>query len=285
MPYNSPNKPSLTPGGYPRQTAWLLVSAALLLWALSLYLSAVAQMQEVPYSAFKEMIRQGSFDEVTLGSTFIVGQTKAEAGKPAKLYRSVKVEDPDLIKELDAQHVRYKGEAESRLGYYILSWLIPIGLVLLAWRLIMRRMGAGQGGLLSIGKSKARVYVNPDTGVTFDDVAGVDEAKEELREIIDFLREPEKYRRLGGNIPKGVLLVGPSGTGKTLLAKAVAGEAKVPFFSMSGSEFVEMFVGVGAARVRDLFAQAQEKAPCIIFIDELAWAETPCCARFTSADR
>lgn len=254
MPHNSPDKPSLTPGGYPRQTAWLLVSAALLLWALSLYLSTVAQMQEVPYSAFKEMIRQGNFDEVTLGSTFIVGQTRAETGKPAKLYRSVKVEDPDLIKELDAQHVRYKGEAESRLGYYILSWLIPIGLVLLAWRLILRRMGAGQGGLLSIGKSKARVYVNQDTGVTFDDVAGVDEAKEELREIIDFLREPEKYRRLGGNIPKGVLLVGPPGTGKTLLAKAVAGEAKVPFFSMSGSEFVEMFVGVGAARVRDLFA-------------------------------
>ena len=269
MLHNSPDKPSLTPGGFPRQTAWLLVGAAILLWALSLYLSTVAQMQEVPYSAFKEMIRQGSFDEVTLGSTFIVGQTRAEAGKPAKLYRSVKVEDPDLIKELDAQHVRYKGEAESRLGYYILSWLIPIGLLLLAWRVIMPRMGAGQGGLLSIGRSKARVYVNRDTGVTFDDVAGVDEAKEELREIIDFLREPEKYRRLGGNIPKGVLLVGPPGTGKTLLAKAVAGEAKVPFFSMSGSEFVEMFVGVGAARVRDLFSQAQEKAPCIIFIDEL----------------
>jgi cell division protease FtsH len=142
-------------------------------------------------------------------------------------------------------------------------------LLFLIWRLFVGRVGGVDRSLMAIGRSKAKVYINQDTGVTFRDVAGVDEAKEELQEIIDFLREPAKYRRLGGQIPKGVLLVGPPGTGKTLLAKAVAGEAKVPFFSMSGSEFVEMFVGVGAARVRDLFAQAQERAPCIIFIDEL----------------
>jgi cell division protease FtsH len=147
--------------------------------------------------------------------------------------------------------------------------VVPIILLFLLWRFFIGRVGGVDRNLMAIGRSKAKVYVNQATGVTFDDVAGVDEAKEELREIIDFLREPAKYRRLGGKIPKGVLLVGPPGTGKTLLAKAVAGEAKVPFFSMSGSEFVEMFVGVGAARVRDLFVQAQERAPCIIFIDEL----------------
>lgn len=179
--------------------------------------------------------------------------------------------DPDFATELEQYRVRYTGQVESTVLRDILSWVVPILLFFGLWAVLARRMasqGFG-GGLMSIGKSKAKIYVETDTGVTFDEVAGVDEAKGELREIVDFLKDPKRYGRLGGRMPKGVLLVGPPGTGKTLLAKAVAGEAKVPFFSISGSEFVEMFVGVGAARVRDLFQQAREKAPAIIFIDEL----------------
>jgi cell division protease FtsH len=249
-----------------RQGPWLFfLLVAILLWVLPSLFSSMAPVEQIPYSQFKEMVRQGQFKEVAIGSTAVEG--RAEQGD--KTYVAVKVDDPDLIKELDTKGVRYRGVVESKWGQYLLSWLIPIALLIFLWRLMFKRLGGAQGGLLSLGQSRAKVYVDQDTGVTFDDVAGVDEAKEEMREIIDFLKEPEKYRRLGGNIPKGVLLVGPPGTGKTLLAKAVAGEAKVPFFSISGSQFVEMFVGVGAARVRDLFAQAQEKAPCIIFIDEL----------------
>ena len=182
----------------------------------------------------------------------------------------MKVDDPDLIKELVAHNVKFSAttspEGVWRQNLFLL-WFIPmIVFLILMTRL---RRGATGAGLMSIGKSRANLYIDKDTGVTFDDVAGVDEAKEELKEVIDYLQNPQKYQRLGGKIPKGVLLVGPTGTGKTLLAKAVAGEAKVPFFSISGSGFVEMFVGVGAARVRDLFAQGQAKAPCIIFIDEI----------------
>ena len=162
------------------------------------------------------------------------------------------------------------GQIESTFLRDLLSWVVPVALFVGVWMYLLRRVGGGLGGgLMQIGKSKAKIYVETDTGVTFDDVAGVDEAKDELKEIVDFLKDPKAYGRLGGRMPKGVLLVGPPGTGKTLLAKAVAGEAKVPFFSISGSEFVEMFVGVGAARVRDLFEQARAKAPAIIFIDEL----------------
>ncbi|HEX9867825.1 MAG TPA: ATP-dependent zinc metalloprotease FtsH, partial [Candidatus Tectomicrobia bacterium] len=241
----------------------------MMLWILATYLGTGVRATQIPYSEFKAMIRQEAFQEVILGPTAVRGVAKAGTEEPPKIYEAVRPEDPDLLRELEARNVRYRVEAQNPWIFYLLSWVVPILLLFFLWRFFIGRVGGVDRNLMAIGRSKAKVYVNQDTGVTFDDVAGVDEAKEELREIIDFLQEPAKYRRLGGKIPKGVLLVGPPGTGKTLLAKAVAGEARVPFFSMSGSEFVEMFVGVGAARVRDLFAQAQERAPCIIFIDEL----------------
>jgi cell division protease FtsH len=241
----------------------------MMLWIFAAYLGQGAEAIEIPYSEFKALIRQEGFQEVIIGSSTIRGTVKTGKDEPAKIYEAVKPDDPDLLRELEAHNIRYRVEAHNPWITYILTWVVPMLLLFLIWRLFVGRVGGVDRSLMAIGRSKAKVYINQDTGVTFRDVAGVDEAKEELQEIIDFLREPAKYRRLGGQIPKGVLLVGPPGTGKTLLAKAVAGEAKVPFFSMSGSEFVEMFVGVGAARVRDLFAQAQERAPCIIFIDEL----------------
>jgi len=250
------------------QWLWLMLLFLVTLWLAAHYLGQPL-VEEVSYSEFKQRVRAGQLSEVTLGPTEVEGRSKSVQGLPSKVIRAVRVEDPDLIEELEARNIPYRGKLESQWAPYVLSWVIPLLILILIWRWFLRRVGGAQQGLLAIGQSKARVYVDRDTGVTFDDVAGVDEAKEELKEVIDFLRQPEKYRRLGGNIPKGVLLVGPPGTGKTLLARAVAGEARVPFFSMSGSEFVEMFVGVGAARVRDLFAQAQQRAPCIIFIDEL----------------
>ncbi|TMA55559.1 MAG: AAA family ATPase, partial [Deltaproteobacteria bacterium] len=174
--------------------------------------------------------------------------------------------------KLAAYQVKFAGEIENTFVHDLLSWILPVLLFFSLWLFLMRRFAQKQGlggGFMAIGKSKAKIYMEKDVRVTFADVAGVEEAKAELQEVIEFLKTPEKFRRLGGKIPKGILLVGPPGTGKTLLAKAVAGESGVPFFSISGSEFVEMFVGVGAARVRDLFVQAKEKAPCIIFIDEL----------------
>ncbi len=182
-----------------------------------------------------------------------------------------RVEDPQLTAELDAAKVRYTAASENRWFSTLVSWVLPAVIFFAVWNLMMRRSGGGghMGSMMEIGQSKAKVYVQSETGVHFADVAGIDEAKEELMEIVEFLRNPDRYRRLGGKIPKGVLIVGAPGTGKTLLAKAVAGEAGVPFLSISGSEFVEMFVGVGAARVRDLFAQAEKRAPCIIFVDEL----------------
>jgi cell division protease FtsH len=185
-------------------------------------------------------------------------------------FTTTRVEDPNLVAELEAHGIAFSGQADASWVLNLLSWLAPFFILILFWSVSLRRMGTGVGGgLMSVGKSRARVYVEHQITVRFDDVAGLDEAKEELQEVIEFLRTPEKFRRLGGKVPKGVLLAGAPGTGKTLLAKAVAGEAGVPFFSLSGSEFVEMFVGVGAARVRDLFEQALQKAPCIVFIDEL----------------
>lgn len=224
--------------------------------------------EKIPYSEFKELIRKDKLEEVIIYPTTIKGILKQEGQKGRTAVTTVKVEDPDLIKELIAHNIKFSASEEGGWRQSLfLMWFIPMILFLIFMARIRR--GAAGAGLMSIGKSRANLYIDKYTGVTFDDVAGLDEAKEELKEIIDYLRNPQKYQRLGGKIPKGVLLVGPTGTGKTLLAKAVAGEAKVPFFSMSGSGFVEMFVGVGAARVRDLFAQAQERAPCIIFIDEL----------------
>ncbi len=185
------------------------------------------------------------------------------------LFKTVRVKDPKLVEELDKAGVRYEGSRESFLGQLFWGTIIPIAFWVGLWFLLIRGMGSPGKGLLPIGKSKAKVVVEKDTGVTFDDVAGCEEAKEELKEVVEFLKRPAKFERLGAKIPKGVLLVGPPGTGKTLMARALAGEAGVPFYSISGSEFVEMFVGVGAARVRDLFEQAKKNAPCIIFIDEI----------------
>ena len=184
-------------------------------------------------------------------------------------FRTVRVEDPELVGQLEAAHVKFEGVRPGFLSTFLWSWLVPIGLMFLLWMFLMRRLGGASQSVLSFAKNKAKLVADNDTGVTFDDVAGCDEAKVELEEVVDFLKRPARYESLGAKIPTGVLLLGPPGTGKTLLARAVAGEAKVPFFSLSGSDFVEMFVGVGAARVRDLFGQAKEHAPCIIFIDEL----------------
>lgn len=228
--------------------------------------------EQLPYSDFKTSVRQGQIEEVQIGAQSIRGTRRAPVNateKPPSLrFMTVRVDDPGLIQDLEAHQVKYVGQYESDFVKTLLSWLIPLGLMIVLWGFLSRRLGPGQG-VMNFGKSRARIYAERETGVTFADVAGADEAKEELQEIIDFLRYPQKYSALGGRIPKGVLLVGPPGTGKTLLARAVAGEASVPFFTLSGSDFVEMFVGVGAARVRDLFKQAQEKAPCIVFIDEL----------------
>jgi cell division protease FtsH len=240
-----------------------------------LVLMAVAQAwfltpsgRQIPYSEFKQLLRNSQVAEVTVGDTAIRGMLKREhAG--TRNFTTTRIEDPKLVEELDAHGVKYTGELVSRWLPEVLGWVIPIVVFLGIWGFFFRRMSGAEGGVMSFARSKARVFAEDDVKVSFADVAGVDEAEQELKEIVEFLKNPRKYTQLGGRIPKGVLLVGPPGTGKTLLARAVAGEAKVPFFSLSGSEFVEMFVGVGAARVRDLFAQAEAKAPCIIFIDEL----------------
>jgi cell division protease FtsH len=241
--------------------------------------------QPIAYSEFKQLLRAGKLAEVALTDQLITGTLSAEGlegvlpkaradaigkGQGPHRFTTVRVDDPQLIADLEAAKVSYAGQIESKWLATLLSWIVPALVFFALWSFLIRRMGmGGHGGVLEIGKSKAKVYLEKQTGVTFADVAGIDEAKQELMEIVEFLRSPERYRRLGGKIPKGVLIVGAPGTGKTLLAKAVAGEAGVPFLTISGSDFVEMFVGVGAARVRDLFKQAEGKAPCIIFIDEL----------------
>ncbi|MGY4622409.1 ATP-dependent Zn protease [Bradyrhizobium sp. USDA 4486] len=225
----------------------------------------------IPYSEYQQLLRDGKVDSVGISDRSVQGILKEPLPGGQKQFVTTRV-DQDVAQELEKYHVRFTGQIESTFLRDLLSWIVPVLLFFGVWWYIGQRIAQGGGlggGLMQIGKSKAKIYVESNTGVTFADVAGVDEAKDELREVVDFLKNPTDYGRLGGRMPKGVLLVGPPGTGKTLLAKAVAGEAKVPFFSISGSEFVEMFVGVGAARVRDLFQQAHEKAPAIIFIDEL----------------
>jgi cell division protease FtsH len=224
--------------------------------------------ETISYSEFKARLRGGQIQEVTVAEDRIHGLLKTDDPK-GRAFVAVKIEDPKLIEELEQYGVKYKGEVASRWVGEILGWVIPIIFLIALWSFFFRRMGGAEGGVMSFARSRAKIYAEDDVKVKFLDVAGVDEAEEELREIVEFLKNPRKYTSIGGRIPKGVLLVGPPGTGKTLLARAVAGEANVPFFSLSGSEFVEMFVGVGAARVRDLFGQAENKAPCIVFIDEL----------------
>lgn len=244
------------------------IAAFFVLVAIQYIFATTTQVAGISYSQFETDLRDGKVAEVAVSDNFIQGRYK-EPQNGRAFFLTTRVE-PSLAQQLQSHGVIVTGQIESTFLRDLLSWLIPVALFVGIWMFVLRRMGGGiGGGLMQIGKSKARIYVQSDTGVTFKDVAGVDEAKEELKEIVDFLKDPAGYGRLGGRMPKGVLLVGPPGTGKTLLARAVAGEAGVPFFSISGSEFVEMFVGVGAARVRDLFEQARAKAPAIIFIDEL----------------
>jgi cell division protease FtsH len=266
---------------------FLLVFFALLLLQNYFFMRHV---QDISYSEFRKLVQEGKVDDLVISSNIIRGKMREGAsdiisamrGDPSlkehfgkmkeegHSFSTVRMEDAELVKVLEDNGIQYTAQLENTWFKTILSWIVPMLIFFGIWGFFFKRMGAGAGGgLMTIGKSKARVYVEDETKVTFDDVAGVDEAEEELREIIDFLKTPGRFQALGGEIPKGVLLVGSPGTGKTLLAKAVAGEAQVPFLSLSGSDFVEMFVGVGAARVRDLFSQAQQKAPCIIFVDEL----------------
>ncbi len=244
------------------------IGAALILLVVQYFYTTAQKVAAIPYSQFQQLLHDSKVAEIGVSDRYIQGKLKEPLPDGKSEFVTTRV-DPQFADELQKYGVTYRGEVESTLVQDLLSWILPVALFFGLWTFIARRMRGLGGGLMSIGKSKAKVYVEADTGVRFDDVAGVDEAKDELREIVDFLKDPGQYSRLGGRMPKGVLLVGPPGTGKTLLAKAVAGQAKVPFFSISGSEFVEMFVGVGAARVRDLFEQARAKAPAIIFIDEL----------------
>jgi cell division protease FtsH len=247
-----------------------LLFALLAIFVLQQWWQQAQTIEVVPYSEFEKLLAQDKIAEVTVSDQRITGKLKApENGKTVAVANLV---PPELADRLDKYGVKYTRVQESTFLRDVLSWVLPALVFFGVWYLLIRRMAGQQGlggGFMAIGKSRAKVYVEKQTGVTFADVAGVDEAKAELQEVVEFLKDPKKYGRLGARVPKGVLLVGPPGTGKTLLARAVAGEARVSFFSISGSEFVEMFVGVGAARVRDLFEQARQKAPAIIFIDEL----------------
>ncbi len=262
---------------------YFIVALAIIFFAQ--YLLVTKQVETISYSQFKTLLHKAQITDVVVREKTISGAIKVEGlkeiysadkardlGESAKKplpFVVVRVDDPRLTTELEEAGIPFKGETTSDWLPTILSWVVPIVIFFIFWSYLINRMGGAGGGLMQIGKSKAKVYIEKQTGVTFADVAGIDEAEEELVEVVEFLKHPEKYQRLGGHLPKGVLLVGPPGTGKTLLARAVAGEAEVPFFSISGSDFVEMFVGVGAARVRDLFGQAADHAPSIIFIDEL----------------
>ena len=248
---------------------WYIVIAILgMLFLQNLY-TQYTRIEPIPYSQFQDLLEREKIAEVAITENQIYGTLKASEPNGMKEFVATRVE-PELAEILEKHNVIYTGVIRSTWLRDLLSWIVPMLLFVGIWLFIMRRISGGMSsGLMSIGKSRAKVYVETETKVTFADVAGVDEAKEELIEIVNFLKNPADYSRLGGRAPKGILLVGPPGTGKTLLARAVAGEAGVPFFSISGSEFVEMFVGVGAARVRDLFEQARQMAPAIIFIDEL----------------
>src|SRR6185503_8295112 len=242
--------------------AFLLV----LLLAQLYYLTPAGR--PIPYSEFKTLVKNGQVAEVFVSEQLIRGTLK-EGDPKQRNFIVTRVDDPKLTEELEARGVKYTGEIANRWLPDLLSWIVPLIFFIGIWGFFFRRMSGAEGGVMSFAKSRAKIYADDEVKVRFSDVAGVDEAEEELKEIVEFLKNPKKYTNLGGRIPKGVLLVGPPGTGKTLLARAVAGEAHVPFFSLSGSEFVEMFVGVGAASISDLFQQAEAKAPCIVFIDEL----------------
>ena len=248
---------------------YVLLGFWIVLIVHNILVSAFA-IKTIPYSEFLTLLKENKVIEVAIRADQIQGKLKeSESGADkAALFRTVRV-DPETSKLLEQYNVPFKGEIESRFLANLFSWLIPIFIFFGIWFFLMKRMSGQQPGFMTLGKNKAKIYMQEDIDVRFEDVAGVDESKQELMEVVEFLMDPSKFTEIGGKIPRGTLLVGPPGTGKTMLAKAVAGESGVPFFSMSGSEFVEMFVGLGAARVRDLFEQATKKAPCIIFIDEL----------------
>jgi cell division protease FtsH len=249
---------------------WYFVAAIGLLLAFQAWYATWRTVEPIPYSQFSRLLKEGKLTDLEVGPDQIVGKFKQALPDGRTSFTTNRV-DPVLADELSKSDTTYNGAVENTFLTTVLSWVLPGIFFFAIWSIFIRRVAnkQGFGGLMAVGKSKAKVYVETDTKVTFDDVAGVNEAKDELKEVVEFLRNPKIYGRLGARIPKGILLIGPPGTGKTLLARAVAGEAGVPFFSISGSEFVEMFVGVGAARVRDLFAQAAQAKPCIIFIDEL----------------
>jgi cell division protease FtsH len=271
-----------------RFSIWYFLSLFLIL-ALVQTFFAIQRSYPLSYRDFRRLVETKGVDDLEISGDTITGvlspqgvQYLADETKDPELpqrlakqfpkepvFSTIRMDDQDLLERLDKQGIKYRALPDRSWLTAMVSYLLPMLLLVGLWLFIFRRLSAGPGGIMSIGKSKARVYVEDETKVTFADVAGVEEAEEELKEIIEFLKNPAKFQVLGGKIPKGVLLVGPPGTGKTLLARAVAGEAGTPFLSLTGSDFVEMFVGVGAARVRDLFQQAQEKAPAIIFIDEL----------------
>src|SRR4051794_24979413 len=257
--------------GAPGGAVWYVLGFLVLLALAQTFFYQIQAGETIPYSEFKVLVRDDKVQDVVLSDERVRGTLKPVGSEAhGKLFSAVRVvADAKLPEELEQHGVKYTGEVGNRWLTDVLGWIIPLVLIVGLWTFFLRRMGGAEGGVMSFARSKAKIYADDDVKVSFGDVAGVDEAEEELKEIVEFLKTPRKYTSIGGRIPKGVLLVGPPGTGKTLLARAVAGEAKVPFFSLSGSEFVEMFVGVGAARVRDLFSQAEAKAPCIVFIDEL----------------
>jgi cell division protease FtsH len=286
-----PPRPSVPPDadpppGLPLGSIAMIAATVLLgLWLWQQGAGSLAA-QTISYRDFKQHLADGDVSDLRIGSDEIEGTLKAKAApapappsdtanKTASAptgtpFRTTRVDDPQLLADVERAKVDYRGTRSSPVGGLLLAWLLPLGLLVVFWLVMARRSGMGPGGaVVSFGRSRAKLVADRDVGVTFADVAGCDEAKLELAEIVQFLREPGRFTGLGAKIPKGVLLVGPPGTGKTLLARAVAGEARVPFYSLSGSDFVEMFVGVGAARVRDLFEQAKQHAPCIVFVDEL----------------
>lgn len=274
MPDNEPKQQS--PPVSWNISPWSLILILIVLW---IWQDAVWNLtvKTIPYSELKEHIAREEVTEASIGETQIQGKItlKQQDGQPQHgqqnsfLFSTDRIEDPQLVDQLQAAGVKYRGVHPGVLSQFLWAWILPIGVIWLLWSAFSRRMGAAAESIGAFGKSKAKLIADRNTGVLFSDVAGCEEAKFELQEVVDFLKNPDRYGRMGAKIPKGILLVGPPGTGKTLLARAVAGEAGVPFFSLSGSDFVEMFVGVGAARVRDLFQQGKKQAPCIVFIDEL----------------
>jgi len=249
---------------------WYVLLGIWVVLLLQNYLGSALAIKTIPYSEFLTLVKENRVVEVAISANQIQGKMRIDDKDPDKteLFKTLRV-GQEISELLEKHSITFKGQVESTLLRDLFSWIFPLVLFFGVWYFLMKRMAGQQAGFMTLGKNKAKIYMQNELDVTFDDVAGVDEAKQELVEVIDFLKEPGRFTELGGKMPKGILLVGPPGTGKTLLAKAVAGESHVPFFSMSGSEFVEMFVGLGAARVRDLFEQAKQKAPCIIFIDEL----------------